>query len=100
VHGGVIASLFDELLGIVNIAAGLGAMTGTLTIRYRKPTPLLTDLTFEGRPTGVDGRKVYAEGSLYAGGELCAEAEGIFILTALRRFADLRDEAEARASDR
>ncbi len=41
VHGGVIAELFDELLGISNILAGPGAMTGTLTIRYRRPTPLL-----------------------------------------------------------
>jgi acyl-coenzyme A thioesterase PaaI-like protein len=97
VHGGVIASLFDELLGIVNIAAGLGAMTGTLTIRYRRPTPLLTDLRFEGRQNGVEGRRVYAIGSLYARDELCAEAEGIFILTAFDRFDKLRKDAEARA---
>ncbi|MGH9025355.1 MAG: PaaI family thioesterase [Acidimicrobiia bacterium] len=100
VHGGVIASMFDELLGIVNIAAGVGAMTGTLTIRYRKPTPLQTDLRFELRHTGVERRKVFAAGSMYAGDELCAEAEGIFILTAYRQFDDLRVEAEARATGR
>ena len=43
VHGGVIASMFDELLGVANISAGVGAMTGTLTIKYRSPTPLQTD---------------------------------------------------------
>src|SRR5262249_52665574 len=37
VHGGVIAALFDELLGVANISAGVGAMTGTLTITYRSP---------------------------------------------------------------
>jgi acyl-coenzyme A thioesterase PaaI-like protein len=100
VHGGVIASMFDELLGIVNIAAGVGAMTGTLTIRYRKPTPLLTDLRFELRHTGVERRKVFAAGEMYAGDELCAEAEGIFILTEYRRFDNLRVEAEARATGR
>jgi acyl-coenzyme A thioesterase PaaI-like protein len=100
VHGGVIASMFDELLGIVNIAAGVGAMTGTLTIKYRKPTPLQTDLRFELRHTGVDGRKVYAAGAMYAGDELCVEAEGIFILTDYRKFDNLRLDAEARATGR
>ena len=98
VHGGIIAELFDELLGIVNIAAGVGAMTGTLTIRYRRPTPLLTDLRFEGRHDGIEGRKVFATGSLFAGDDLCAEAEGIFILTNFDRFDNLRKEAEARAN--
>jgi acyl-coenzyme A thioesterase PaaI-like protein len=80
VHGGIIASLFDELLGVANIAAGVGAMTGTLTIRYRSPTPLRTDLTFTARHLGVDGRKVRAEGTIHAGDRLCAECEGIFVV--------------------
>ncbi len=42
VHGGVIAEVFDEVLGAANIVAGVRAMTGTLTVRYRKPTPLNT----------------------------------------------------------
>jgi acyl-coenzyme A thioesterase PaaI-like protein len=80
VHGGVIASLFDEILGIANITAGLGAMTGTLTIRYRSPTPLKTDLTLTARNLGLDGRKVRAEGAIHAGDRLCAECEGVFIV--------------------
>ena len=54
VHGGVIAELFDELLGLSNILAGLGAMTGTLTIRYRRPTPLLAPLELAARHTGSE----------------------------------------------
>jgi len=79
VHGGVVAAVFDELLGAVNVAHGLGAMTGTLTIRYRRPVPLYEEIRMEGRPAGVDGRKVYAEGSFWHGDTLLAEAEGIFI---------------------
>lgn len=79
VHGGVIAGLFDELLGVANIASGQGAMTGTLTIVYRSPTPLYTDLTLEGHTTGTEGRKVFASGTISAGDRLCAEANGIFI---------------------
>jgi acyl-coenzyme A thioesterase PaaI-like protein len=86
VHGGVIASLFDELLGLANIAAGVGAMTGTLTIKYRSPTPLKTDLTFTARHLGVDGRKVRAEGAIHAGERLCAESQGVFILVDHTKF--------------
>ena len=79
VHGGVIAELFDELLGMSNILAGQGAMTGTLKIRYRRPTPLLAPLELVARHTGKEGRKVFAWGGIYYQGELTAEAEGIFI---------------------
>ncbi len=80
VHGGIIASLFDEMLGVANITAGVGAMTGTLTIRYRSPTPLRADLTLTARHVGIDGRKVRAEGTIHAGDRLCAECEGIFVV--------------------
>ena len=86
VHGGVIAALFDELLGVANISAGVGAMTGTLTITYRSPTPMKTDLTFYAKVQGVDGRKVRTKGTIHAGERLCAEADGIFILVDHSRF--------------
>jgi acyl-coenzyme A thioesterase PaaI-like protein len=89
VHGGVIAELFDELLGLSNILAGLGAMTGTLTVRYRRPTPLLAPLELAARHTRQDGRKVYAWGGLYHEGELTAEAEGVFILVDFGRMLDI-----------
>jgi len=87
VHGGIIAGLFDELLGVANIASGVGAMTGTLTIVYRSPTPLYTELRLEGRTLGIDGRKVRTAGTLHAGDRLCAEADGVFILVEHERFA-------------
>ena len=89
VHGGVIAELFDELLGLSNILVGVGAMTGTLTIRYRRPTPLLAPLELAARHTGRDGRKVFAWGGLYHDGELTAEAEGVFILVEFGRMLDI-----------
>jgi len=89
VHGGIIAGLFDELLGVANIAGGVGAMTGTLTITYRSPTPLYTELTLAGHVAGIEGRKVRTEGTLHAGDRLCVEAHGIFILVEHERFARL-----------
>ena len=89
VHGGVIAELFDELLGMSNILAGQGAMTGTLKIRYRRPTPLLAPLELAARHTGKEGRKVFAWGGIYYQGELTAEAEGIFIEVPPGRMLDI-----------
>jgi acyl-coenzyme A thioesterase PaaI-like protein len=89
VHGGVIAELFDELLGLSNILVGLGAMTGTLTVRYRRPTPLLAPLELAARNTAQDGRKVYAWGGIYHEGELTAEAEGVFIHVPPARMLDI-----------
>ncbi len=79
VHGGIIAEIFDELLGAANIIAETAGMTGTLTVRYRKPTPLLVPLDLVARVTGTERRKSFAWGGIYHEGVLTAEAEGIFI---------------------
>jgi hypothetical protein len=79
VHGGVITQLFDEMLGSVNILNGQGGFTGTLTIRFLRPTPLRTDLDLVARPGGREGRKIFASGTISHAGEVTAEAEGVFI---------------------
>lgn len=79
VHGGIIAAAFDEVLGMAQARTGQPGMTGTLTIRYRRPTPLHTEVIFQARVDRVEGRKIFAAGTLHAGETLCAEAEGIFI---------------------
>ncbi len=79
VHGGVIAELFDELLGLANLAANEPGMTGTLKIRYHRPTPLLAPLELAARHTGRERRKIFTWGGIFCDGELTAEAEGIFI---------------------
>lgn len=79
VHGGWVASLLDQLLGIANIASGNPAMTGELTIRYRRPTPIGVPLTLSARTTAVDGRRVETTGEIVADGEVTATAVGLFI---------------------
>jgi acyl-coenzyme A thioesterase PaaI-like protein len=79
VHGGVIALVFDELLGTVNVLAGLGAMTGTLVIRYRRPTPIQQPIAMRAWIDRTEGRKVFARGEMRHEGEVTAEAEGVFV---------------------
>ncbi len=92
VHGGVIAMVFDEMLGAANIMAGSPGMTGTLTIKYRKPTPLRTPLRLEARFMARDGRKISTYGAMYNGDTLTAEAEGLFIELVPQRFLEFVTE--------
>jgi acyl-coenzyme A thioesterase PaaI-like protein len=94
VHGGYIAAAFDEVLGSTQSLAGSPGMTGRLTVHYRSPTPLHTELRFEGQLERVDGRKIYTRGSLWADDRLCAEAEGLFISIDFRKFAELKAARE------
>jgi acyl-coenzyme A thioesterase PaaI-like protein len=80
VHGGWIALAFDEILGMANIAGGHPGMTGRLSVRYRRPTPLHTELRFEAWTEQVDGRRIVTRGTLEANGLVTAEAEGLFVV--------------------
>ena len=85
VHGGISALLLDHTLGVANHWAGESGMTGTLTLRYHRPTPLFEELVVTGRQVSVEGRKIRTTGEITAGGEICVSADGIFINAHLAR---------------
>ncbi len=97
VHGGWIALSFDEFLGMANIASGNPGMTGTLKIRYLRPTPLHRVVDIEGWTERIEGRRIVAKGRMSVDGEVTAEAEGLFITIspelALKYFGESRAEA-------
>lgn len=99
VHGGYVAAAFDELLGATQSLSGAPGMTGTLTVRYESPTPLDTPLRIEGRLVGVERRKIFTEGTCYAGDRVTATAQGLFISMQSGQFLDLLAEREARQAD-
>ena len=89
VHGGFVAAAFDELLGMAQSLTGNPGMTGSLTVRYRKPTPLHREIRFAGRVDRVEGRKIFTSGTLFDGETLCAEADGLFISIDFERMRQL-----------
>jgi len=98
VHGGYLAAAFDEVLGMTQSLAGAPGMTGTLTVRYRRPTPLHVPMRFEGSLDRVERRKIFVTGRLLdAGGEVTAEAEAIFVRVDFAKLAALADERARRA---
>ncbi|MHB8465004.1 MAG: PaaI family thioesterase [Acidimicrobiales bacterium] len=89
VHGGYIAATFDEVLGMAQALTGHRGMTGTLTIRYRKPTPLHRELRWEGEAIRQEGRRIYTQGRCLDGDTVTAEAEAIFVVVDFARIAEL-----------
>ena len=77
VHGGYIASAFDEVLGSAQ-------------------SPLGAELRFAGWVDRVEGRKTFALGTLHAGDRLCAEAEGLFVAIDVVKYMQLRRDRDER----
>jgi hypothetical protein len=101
VHGGVIALVFDELLGTLGAMLGIGGFTGTLKVVYRSLTPLHQPIRMRSWVDREEGVKVFIKGTMHTGeGEherLCAEAEGIFIRPKVSMLQDAVARAKADA---
>ncbi|HET9501454.1 MAG TPA: PaaI family thioesterase [Marmoricola sp.] len=80
VHGGVSALVLDQICGEAAAAGGHPGMTGTLSLRYRRPTPL-GRCSAAGWLDSFDGVKATVKAELRrADGEVTVTAEGLFIL--------------------
>lgn len=66
VHGGIIASMLDEVMGRAFWEEGTDRfmVTAELKIRYKKPVPIETPLTIRGRAIRDRGRMATAEGDI------------------------------------
>ena len=88
VHGGVVAGMFDEILGEVQALAPPVGMTGRLDVVYRRVTPIETDLVFEGWVDQDRGRAILAKATCSAGGQITAEANALFVRVDFRQVAE------------
>ena len=82
VHGGVLATVLDETLERVSLAAGQWMMTGRLEVRFRRAAPVGQPLVVAGRLVARRGRAIVAEATAYAGaldGAVIAEARATFL---------------------
>lgn len=81
-HGGIIATALDELLGWTAILlADAMAVTAKLDLRYRSPGPADGDYRLEGRVDDRRGKRLLMSGICTADGKVIAEASGIFLVT-------------------
>jgi acyl-coenzyme A thioesterase PaaI-like protein len=78
-HGGVIAALLDETMGVVHVLNEALAYTAQLDIKYIAPTPIGEPIMARAWLARREGRKLYIDASLHAGGVELASAKALFI---------------------
>ena len=84
VHGGFLGVFFDCVVQQHSCAVGLTGKTRSLAIRYRRPTPILTELGFEiTRTVGESG--VESAAALLHDGEVLCRAEVATVAAATAR---------------
>lgn len=82
-HGGSMAAVLDEVLGLSAWAAGYSIVVGNLNVNFRNLLPLQKVVTVESKIISAEGRKVMVHGRIfcdkttYAAGEcLCITIPG------------------------
>jgi acyl-coenzyme A thioesterase PaaI-like protein len=79
-HGGSMAAVLDEVLGLAAWTAGYPVVVGNLNIHFRRLLPLQMVARVETEIVSVKGKKVLVRGRLTDGGEtLYAEADCLCI---------------------
>lgn len=79
VHGGFVAAMFDQLLGLGQSLTEEPGVTGTLSVRYHNKTPLNTELHMKGWVDRVEGRKNILLAEMFSGDLKTASCEAVFI---------------------
>jgi acyl-coenzyme A thioesterase PaaI-like protein len=79
-HGGTHTLLFDDVMGELAAQPGGMARTASLTVNYRRITPIDVELRFEARLDRVEDRKRYVTAQLYnPAGEVLADCTALFL---------------------
>jgi hypothetical protein len=94
-HGGVVAALFDDLLGATQVLAPPVGVTAKLVVRFRNVTPIEEELRFESWIARDRGPYVLAKATCHAAETLTANAEGIFMRV---DFSRIREQTVRRES--
>jgi len=87
VHGGVCAMILDHVLGAAASDPPRPALTGTISLRFLRSTPL-GPLRAEARVDRTEGVKTFAVGHLADAEGVTVEAEGVFIIPKWARGPD------------
>ncbi|HTV59104.1 MAG TPA: PaaI family thioesterase, partial [Verrucomicrobiae bacterium] len=80
IHGGIIATLLDEVMSKANRFRKARAVTAELNVEYLRPVFVGADLIVEGWETEAKGRNLFLQGEIRdANGNLLARGRGRFV---------------------
>ncbi len=87
VHGGIIATLLDEIMAKMSLFHGVQAVTAELAIEYLRPVPVDDDLIGEAYEVKREGRNLHYAGEIRnAPGTVLARGQGRFVEVDLAKF--------------
>lgn len=86
VHGGWVASVLDHLMGMTHVRTGHPGMTGGLSVRYLKPTPLNQVIEVSAQATELDDKRTEVKAEMRFGETTTATAEAIFVRVDREKF--------------
>ena len=86
VHGGWVAGVLDHLMGMTHVRKGHPGMTGGLTVRYLKPTPLNQVIEVSAQATELDDKRTEVKAEMRFGETTTAKAEAIFVRVDREKF--------------
>jgi len=82
-HGGLISMLLDETMAHACLSRGTPGVTAELTVRFKKPLPVESIVSVQGRTTEVRGRTAATEGQIQGSdGTVYATARAKFFISA------------------
>ena len=79
VHGGWVAGMLDHFMGIAHMRAGRPGMTGSLDVRYHRPTPLNVELALRASHEVISERRTRVIAEILHEDQVTASAVAIFI---------------------
>lgn len=96
VHGGIISAMLDEVAGraLWTLEPEAWAVTGSLNVRFFKPTPYGKQLKAVGRVTKNTSRGYVGVAELFDGKTLLARSEGTYFKLPAKTIADVDVEKE------
>jgi uncharacterized protein (TIGR00369 family) len=80
-HGGIIATLLDEVMGKVCRFREVRAVTAELNVEYLKPVNVENEIVVEGWETEQKGRNLFHVGEIRnVSGDVLARGKGRFVI--------------------
>jgi len=79
-HGGIVASLLDEVMSHSVKNDGLLAVTGSLQVKYHRPCLTGQPVLLRGKVEKVSGRVIEVSGEVIQDDNVVASGKGIFVI--------------------
>jgi acyl-coenzyme A thioesterase PaaI-like protein len=86
VHGGAIATVLDDTLGLLLVVLGTPAVTANLSVDYRAPALLQTEMIVERWLEQRVDRKLHLRADLSIDGQPVAQARALFLAVEVAHF--------------